>query len=219
MRLKPFSEIISYKQFKGFSSYFSIGKTKGWQVKKDGPSLRFDLGRFSFSLMSIDIQNLIKGLLEELREKDVKEKQVNELGDKFKEQLDAVNKREAEIECQQKEFTLLKEKANGFSANIDELKKQVKEYESKIDDLNAEMDDTLADNDIYKEEIEDLKENKEKLEKELQETKEIYNEQIEENKRLMALLIESSSESSSSSENLSSSSSADILSSSSSLLI
>ena len=210
MQLKPFSKVISYKQFKGFSSYFSIGKTKGWQINKDGPSLRIDLGWISFSFMSIDIQNLIKGLLEELREKDNKEKQVKELENQNAARLEEVNKRETEVENSQKEFILLKEKANC----VDGLKKQIKEHETKIDDLSAEIndneaeiDDILADKDTYTEEIEDLKEIKAKLEKELQETKEIYNEQIEENKRLMALLVESSSSSSSSSSSLFSSSS------------
>ena len=217
MKLKSFLEIVSYKRFKGFSSYFSIGKNKGWHIQKDGPSLRLDVGWISFSVMSIDIQNLIKGLLEELRAKDEREKQVNELEDKNKGRLEEISKREVVIECQQKEFRLLKEKASNFSAGVEVLEEQIKGYTNKIDGLNDEIIDLEDDNEIYKTEIDELKEGKEKLEKELQETKEIYNEQIEENKRLMALLIESSSESSSSSENLSSSSSADILSSSSSL--
>lgn len=193
MKLKPFSEIILYERFKGLSSYFSIGKNKGWRVEKDGPSLRFDLGWFSFSFMSIDIQNLIKGLLEELKDKDLEDKRVEGLST-------TISKKEQEVLDLQKRIALQDNEINNFCTNIAKLN-------DKMSDLNDEIDDQEEMVEGYRSEIDQLKENKLNLEKELQAVKKIYNDKIEENKKLILLLNESSTSSSSSSLETSSSSS------------
>ena len=170
MKLKKYQSNVSYKKFKGFSSYFATGKGKGWGIKKDGPSLRIDMGWISISWMSIDIQNLIEGLLEDLRKKDAKESQVNDLSEKL-------SKRSEEMVVEEKELT---KRQNEFSALSNKHSEEVTKYKEKIDNWEAEYSDLDCDYESLREENEKLEKKITLLTEKLENNKEVYDKLIEE---------------------------------------
>ena len=120
-----------------FSFYASLGKNKGFKLfEKDGPSIRIKLWHLSICITLIDIESIIKSLLEELEGKDNKEinfeKKIEEIGTE-KETIKKLNK---SIEDIKKEIEY-KEKI--YQERIKELIEKLERFDRREVNLREQI--------------------------------------------------------------------------------
>jgi chromosome segregation ATPase len=114
-----------------WSFYFSIGKNKGFRVIKEAMK-RFHLGHITFASGSVDMEDLISGLMNKLDslDKDIQDgKEFTKELENLKEEIASLNNR---IEVGKK---CLSEKEQ----IIEEKEQIIKNLEEKINDLKDEV--------------------------------------------------------------------------------
>jgi chromosome segregation ATPase len=139
MELKDSSVFL--RRFCGLSLFISIGQNKGFRVTKDGPSLRVDLFWISFCIAWIDLENLIEGLLNELKDKDKKEKEV----EKKSCNIDKLEQQNKDLEDQ---ILILKNDRDAFKNGIEIANQQIKELRAvneRLEETNDNLNDELTD--------------------------------------------------------------------------
>lgn len=127
-----------------FSSYISVGKSKGLGIKRDGPSVRINLFKFSFCIGWFDIENILENLLGDAQKSDFLKEQEGLLDENLE--------LKGQIEVFKKEFQ--KSKETEIS-----LKKRIKEMDESLDELSDEITDLMdveAENHELKDKIEVL---------------------------------------------------------------
>ena len=157
-----------------FSFYISLGKNKGFKLfEKDGPSIRIKLWYFSICITLIDIESIIKSLLEELEGKDNNEIELENKINGIESGKDTIEKLDEKVENIQKEIEF---KEEAYKDRITELLDEVKEYRRKEEKLIERVESLeleVAGYGDVEDENEELKKYVDELEekiKDLQET-------------------------------------------------
>lgn len=154
-----------YQKSQGLTSYFSIGKYKGFKILRDGPTIRILLGCISISFSSISIEDLIYNLLQELKNKDAKEQEL-----KQKEQVnEEIQKNQDEIQNKLKEG--INFELNGQVSELNRIKienvKKIEKLESENEELNDEVLDLGNELEKAEKKIKDKEDIVENLEKDI----------------------------------------------------
>lgn len=201
---------------KGLSFYISFGN-KGFEICKDGPTLRISLWFISFSVGLIDTERIIRNLLSKLDDADSKEEKF--IGDisKIQKEKDVLDYEKEELKRNKiyfkEQIKDFEEKAKGVQEKFIKSNEREKDLLRQISDLNEEIEDLNSQVDDLTDQVDNLEANKIENER-LNNKVELYENTIntldEEKKaleeKIFWLNFESSS-SSSSSESSSSSSS------------
>jgi len=142
-----------------FSLYISFGKNKGLKfLEKDGPSIRIRLWVVVFCFSLVDIEKIIRDLLNELKNKDVRQDLINE-DNIIQKQQQVLKEKNGKDKIFDETIKVLQDAIENITEKLEESTKKEQEMKEYIDDLEleiADLSDVSNENEEFKKEIDEL---------------------------------------------------------------
>ena len=129
-----------------FLFYIKPSENKGFYSEKDGPMLRFNVGKTTIAFGKVDIEDLLKSFIDKF---DTHKEEIQELTEDLKKEVENLKEKLEKDQLNRKEI----------EAKNEELEKKIKELLEKIEELEyhtADYDDVVNDLDYFRDQAEKL---------------------------------------------------------------